>query len=439
MKNRHIILIAILAVVPWGLQAQNGLNIPFSQFGIGLSELPLGTPMAYSMGGAVYSRASRNTVNPFNPASYAAVEKESFVFDIGVNVQSCVLLNDKEHQTDADGNLAYITVAFPLTKWWKTSVGLLPYSSVNYESAQSVFDSLTNSQVKTLYEGTGGVSQLYWGHAFNLGPRLSVGFNLNYLYGPVNRGITYLFDKNDSTYCQNSRRQKTTYVSNLLFDLGVQYWQPLGEKYTLHLGATCRTPRNMTVEDHALAYTYYSDYLFDTIFPLPGGDGIFQSTLQQPLAVGVGLALERNERWEVDVDGYYSAFGGIRYNENAEIPLFGQSAARYDVPNWRLSLGGEWKGDAGASSYVRRIGFSAGAYYSSGRQQLQLTGQQEYRLDEWGCGMGAKLPMRKGQSVLMLSVGYTHFGRTDLLSRDVLSLGISVGSCERWFVKRKYN
>ena len=426
-------------------KAQNGFNIPFSQYGIGLSDMPYNMPSAFSLGGAVYSRAERNVINPFNPASYAAVENESFVFDIGINIQSCVLRNDVNHLTDADGNLAYFTVAFPITNWWRTSAGLLPYSTVNYESVQTTYDINTQSDVKTIYAGDGGVSQIYWGNAFRIGQRLSVGFNLDYLYGNITRAITYDFQGNDSTYCINSRRQKDTYVSNLLVDVGIQYVQPLGGNYTLHMGATARLPRNMNVNDQSLSYTFLkyasTEYLFDTIFPQPNESDTYKSELLQPLAIGVGFGLERNEKWEIDMDGYYSPYSGIQYNEDPNYNLFGTSALRY-TPNWRIALGAEWKGDPGASSYWGRIGVSAGVYYNQGRLALAPAGSgsnETTLINETGGGLGFRLPMRKGRSVLMLALGYSSLGTVDLLRRDVFTVGISIGSCERWFVKRKYN
>jgi hypothetical protein len=63
----------------------------------------------------------------------------------------------------------------------------------------------------------------------------------------------------------------------------------------------------------------------------------------------------------------------------------------------------------------------------------------EQRLDEWGFGMGATLPMRKGRSLLTISAGYSSFGTPDVLQRNTVTIGIAVSSCERWFVKRKYN
>lgn len=447
MKNRHkyVIALAVLMGCLPVAKAQNGFNVPFSQFGIGLSEMPYNMPSAYSLGGAVYSRAERNVINPFNPASYSAVESESFVFDIGINIQSSVLRNDASRLTDADGTLAYLTVAFPITRWWKTSAGLLPYSTVNYESVQTQYDINTMSDVKTIYAGNGGVSQLYWGNGFNIGKRLSVGFNINYLYGSITRAITYDFQGNDSTYCINSRQQKNTFVNNLLVDVGVQYVQPIGSQYTLHMGATAKLPRNMKVKDQSLAYTFHTyastEYLFDTIFPLPGESDTYNSELLQPLAIGVGFGLERNEKWEVDVDGYYSPVSGLQYNEDPSYNLFGSSSLRY-APNWRVALGAEWKGDPAAGSYWGRIGITAGLYYNHGRLALApatSTDDEPTLINEMGGGLGFRLPMRKGRSVLMLALGYSSLGTTDLLRRDVFTVGISIGSCERWFVKRKYN
>ena len=117
MKKYSIVLIlGVLLGMGSDLKAQNGFNIPFSQYGIGTSDLPFNQPNVYRMGGIAYTRFSRNSINPFNPASYAAVEEESFVFDIGVNIQSSILLNDTKSQTDADGNVAYLNVAFPITR-----------------------------------------------------------------------------------------------------------------------------------------------------------------------------------------------------------------------------------------------------------------------------------------------------------------------------------
>ena len=166
MKNKHTLIIALVLFATSLLQpsiAQDGLNVPFSQYGIGLTDMPYNMPRAFGMGGTIYSRSSRNTVNPFNPAAYAAVESESFVFDIGINIQNSVLRGGNSRLPGAEGSLAYLAVAFPITHWWKTSIGMLPFSIVNYESVHTLYDPLTDSDVKTVYDGNGGVTQFYSG------------------------------------------------------------------------------------------------------------------------------------------------------------------------------------------------------------------------------------------------------------------------------------
>lgn len=439
MKNRKHIVLALLMALGLGASAQNGLNVPYSQYGIGLTNLPYNMPSVAAMGGVTYTRAANNSINPFNPASYAAIEKESFVFDMGFRADMSSQKDNSASLYDADGNLGYIAVGFPITRWWKTAFAILPLSDVSYESVQTA--TTVGADVRTRYEGDGGVSRMMWGHAFNLGKNLSLGFNANYLYGGITRGITYSFTTTDSsTVYMDSRRQKTTLVSNFSFDMGLQYFQPLGHDYELGIGLTAALPRTMMVKDNALAYTFvtYSgnEYMRDTIFPNPGEDAEYSSTLEQPLQLGMGLSFKKNNHWLVAIDGTYAPWSGLKYSDKND--LLGQSSMQYD-DNLRFNLGFQLLGDLGATHYVRRITYSAGAHYESGRLRFVLADGNPYKLDEWGFGLGATLPMRKGRSLLNISASYSSLGTGDLLRHNCFSIGLSVSSSDSWFVKRKYN
>ena len=441
MKYRiAILLVLAVALLAVPSKAQNGLNVPFSQYGLGFGNTPYNMPFAAGMGGVVLTRYSSNSVNPFNPASYAAVESASFVFDMGLSIETSVLQDPQTSLFDAEGNIGYLAFAMPITKWWKTSFGLLPYTDVNYESIQT--QPTDKGDIETVYEGVGGVSRIYWGHAFNIGKRLAVGFNATYLYGAIHRAITYDFGGLDSAFYMNSRREKNTMMGNFTFDFGLQYRQPMGEKYSLNIGATAIAPRVMNVDDEAMIYTYIENagsiYVRDTIFPLAGEDGRYQSTLEQPLTIGLGLSLERNDRWAIAADVSYAPWSGMKYVENTTHQIFGATAVQYGDDK-KIALGYIWMGDKDASKYWQRIAFSGGIHYEQGKLGLQLADNSEWLLDDWGFGVGCSLPMRKGKSVLKFSVAYDSFGSADLLRRNAVTFGISVGSCESWFVKRKYN
>ncbi|MCR5445397.1 MAG: hypothetical protein K6E96_06940 [Bacteroidales bacterium] len=445
MKNKILVLglLGLLGLLGKA-EAQNAFNMPFSQFGIGSSEQPFNLPMATRMGGVVYTQAGNNYVNPFNPASYGAIEMESFVFDMGINMQLSTLRDRNERLFDSDGNLGYLLVAMPVTRWWKLAGGLMPYSTMDYESVAMRTHS-TYDTVKTIYDGTGGVNQVFVGSSFNIlkgkgkQPSLQVGFNVNYLTGRLERAISYHFQGNDSTYFLDSRRYKKTSLHNLTFDLGLQLRQPLGNRAVLGLGVVYKPYLDMKVQDMALIYTYHlsDESLVDTIFPARGEDPEFESRLESPHTVGVGLSLELDKRWRVAADATLATWQGMKYTERQEPSIFGNSALRYGTfGNYAVAL--ERMGNMDAGSYWGRISWSVGGHLSHGALRLELGGE-EYRLDEWGIGGGLTLPMRKGKSLLTLSAGYSSYGSTDVLQRNTLTFGIAVSSCERWFFKRKYN
>jgi hypothetical protein len=424
--------------------AQNGFNMPYSQFGLGFSDLPYTVPTVNRMGGVAYTVSGSNCINPFNPASYGSIGMESFVFDMGANIQLTRLQNNAEHANDADGNISHLMFGLPITKWWKAAAGLLPYSTVDYASVwESTY--LNNSVVKNIYDGTGGVSIATLGSAFNIlgdgpeGRRLQAGFNINYLTGRIQRAISYSFQGVDSTHYMDSRRFKETKVGSVVFDLGVQYWEPLGEKYTLGLGLTYKPYREMNTTDKALIYTYHTSdqSLIDTIFPAAGQSPEFSSSLKLDHTFGIGLSLERNNRWLVAADATFAGWSGLYYKEGMNPSILGDNFLTTG-PYSRYALGFEKIGVMDASTYWGRISWSAGFHTEQGTMRLILNGREEV-VNEWGFGLGATLPMRKGRSLLTLSVNYSSLGSKDLLQRNVLTFGIAVSSCERWFVKRRYN
>ena len=104
MNKYKSLFLLLLVIVGFAAKAQNGINSPFSQYGIGFSNLPYNYPVISAMGGVAYTKAAPNMVNPFNPASYAAVKKESMVFDMGLSIEMATLRDNQQKAYDADGN-----------------------------------------------------------------------------------------------------------------------------------------------------------------------------------------------------------------------------------------------------------------------------------------------------------------------------------------------
>lgn len=440
MKKGLIIgLIGLMGLMGLKAEAQNGFNLPYSQYGLGIGELPFNMPVASRMGGVVYTRQGNNIVNPFNPASYGSIEKESFVFDMGFNVQLSRLTSGDQRAKDADGNIGYLAVAMPITGWLKLSAGLMPYSSVDY---LTVVPPATTGGMKTEFSGDGGANEVFAGMAFNIlnskSDKLQAGFNVGYLTGSIVKLMSYV-STDTSTYNINSRKAQELRLGNVLLDFGVQYRHALGERYTLGVGIDYKPHMNMKVKEKALIYTYQgtSETLLDTIFPARGDDDVLYGRLEQASTVGVGLSLERNGLWQVAADMTFGGWQGLRHTEPEGWDIFGQSPM-HDGAYSSYALGFEKMVNMNAQNYLGRMGFSAGAHMEQGLMYL-TTASGERRVDQWGVGAGVTLPMRKGRSLLTISVGYSSMGDKDIMRRECVTFGIAVSSCERWFVKRKYN
>ena len=109
---------------------------PYSRYGLGdLSDVTTmhGTfrwDKSASRSGAPYH------INFQNPASYTAFDSVSFVFEGGFPAHdSSPSPPTSRDETRNYASLGYISFGLPVTRWWRTSIRLLPFSDVGYSIA----------------------------------------------------------------------------------------------------------------------------------------------------------------------------------------------------------------------------------------------------------------------------------------------------------------
>lgn len=79
---------AVLAVLPLSIMAQtNGSNSPYSRYGFGLLG-DGGNAFNKGMAGTAYGMHNGKELNTKNPASYAAIDSLTFLFDLGLSLQN---------------------------------------------------------------------------------------------------------------------------------------------------------------------------------------------------------------------------------------------------------------------------------------------------------------------------------------------------------------
>ena len=132
IKSKTILLIFSAFIIATGLQAQTNTYSPYSRFGIGdIAKKGFGRNQA--LGGIGFGLRDRNHLNYLNPAGNSAQDTMSFIFSTGVSGNTMQLQSNEGSHNVHNVTLSHLALGFPVTRWWKTSLGLVPYSHMGYK------------------------------------------------------------------------------------------------------------------------------------------------------------------------------------------------------------------------------------------------------------------------------------------------------------------
>jgi len=413
------VFISILFISQFSVYGQLRIDSPYSRFGLG--DVNTGAN-AYqsSMGGVGYGVLDPHRISSINPAAYANIDSGSFVF----NAAFKGLLINSETASASGGssyfNISYLKFALPVTKWWRTGGGLLPYSTVGYNvSTYSNVDSI--GSIKYSFLGDGGISKLYWGNSIKITKKLAVGANLSYLFGTNNlrRQSQFMDDPIAFKY----RITNSVTVSNIYLDFGIQYNTTFGKdkKYFLGLGAIYSPEQKLNGEKSSFAVTYTDgaeghEFIKDTILDVPLGEGY----IVIPQKIGGGFSIGKTKKWLFAAD--------FTFDEFSKYSAFGISDSLSN--STRYNIGGQYY----IGSYLINMGFMFNDSYLS----INNT-----KINDYGISFGIGFPLRNNAStVSSVDLGF-EFGRrgttsNNLIQQDYFKFTLGVNIRNTWFRRAKY-
>jgi len=403
------------------------INSPYSRYGLGYLHGKNVSTALSGMGGISIAMWNPNKINPANPASYGKFDSLAFIFEVGL------IGNYTDHRTSLKSEssdyvtLSHIFIGFPVTKWWRTSLGVLPYSKIGYDVNVTVdmseydFTNVINS-----IEGDGGINQFYWGNGFNVGERLRLGFDAIFLFGEGSRSSMVYFP--DSINIFGTKTNTNTVGSDFIFDYGIQYDIPLKDKKLLTLGAVYSNSWNMNARRSTFAYTLRGGYddivenVKDTIIYSPEEKG----KIVIPDRFGIGIVFRDENFWLVGAD--------FEWQQWEKFSSFGRSDSLDNA--WRVSVGGEiTPKHTSISNLFKRMTYRVGFRYVN--SYLSLLGKP---INEYGISFGFTFPMKKSKTTIDLGVEAGSRGTTDnnLIQENFINVTFGVSVSEHWFHKRKY-
>lgn len=408
-KQRMLLFwLCVGLLFPAILQAQS-YGSPYSVYGIGdLSNS--GFTQVSALGGTGIGLRPLNYVNPTNPASYTSIGYPlNSLFDMGFNVSTLKLQNTKSTENLRDGELSHLGLWFRYSPRAAGMFGLVPYSNIGYTVNEE--ERLVGTAEKYLLtrSGQGGLSKFYFGNAFQLTKNLSLGVNLNYIFGQIEQSETV---EDASLTIDNFTIEQDIFLHQASLDLGLQYMMQLGEKNKLTLGATF-SKRTALSESGEAQYrdltdtTRYTDFDFDEYVI--------------PAKYGFGMAFQ-NTKFSIAADFTHQKWASSDFEDDAAL----KNSSRF-------SLGIEWTPNPESLNYLSRMTFRAGGYYQSAYLNVNRKD-----INEYGFTTGLSLPTQSWGS---LNLGYQYSRRGTTLSDLILenkhqfSVGITVKNV--WFKKKK--
>ena len=422
-NSLRIPIILCLFFINLTLFAQIQIVSPYSRFGIGdLSDN--NNAWNLTMGQLGIGLRSTSHVNYANPASYSAFDSLSFVFEGGFNGEFVKLSSDFQTVNRNYASLGYLLFGMPVNRWWKTSLGLVPFSDVGYSVAN--YEEYVNSgTVVRLYTGDGGISRLFWGNSFRFLRKISIGVNISYLFGSMDRQAMVLFP--DSVYAMNFKEAFHVSMNDLYFDFGAQYEAKIKNDLYLNLGAVFAPSLSMSSKVDMLASTFLLngsgvESPRDTLKTVSGEKG----RIIIPMMVGGGFSFDKTDKWVIGVDYKWQNWEKFRaFNLSDSL-----------VNSWQVSVGGEITPKIdNYNNYLARVRYRLGFTY--GKTYLNLRGQD---LNEYAITFGFGFPLRGMKTMLNVGAQYGVRGTTaeKLIRESYFKIVIGFSIYERWFVKRKY-
>ncbi len=417
MHNR--ILLTLLAIIGLCQAASAQTNTPYSMYGYGLIG-DRATSAQTQMGGVGYAMRSGRQINVMNPASYAAIDSMTFLFDMGADISLLWSREGEARQHSTGGGLQYVTMQFPLSKHFGGSIGMVPWSSVGYAFGNDIKHGAMQNQ------GSGGINEAYLGLAAQYFG-VSLGANVSYQFGNIVNDVY-----SDPVTSGQTLFEHVVQVRDWNINIGAQYTAPLTRFSRLTAGLTFAPKKSMHGKSWATIQETTQESAPDTV-----GSARLAGANYTPMTIGAGLSYtrERASRITVEADVTFQQWSKTpmpamtALSDPGKVVFQGMTFA----DRLKYSLGAEYVPRV-RGNYWQRMAFRAGAYYMDDYVEIRGNRVREFGL---ACGVGFHTIQDKTMINLGLEWKHRSCHPQSLLTENYFNITLGVNFNEVWFWQRK--
>jgi hypothetical protein len=416
------IFITLLSISSLGAMAQNNFS-PYSQLGLGdLEDGFYNRTTGLANTGIAY-RSNRFLINN-NPASFSALTDQYFTVETGIRGSVINYYGTPiAPSSTQSGDITFrkLIMGIKLAKHWGSSIGLVPFSTQNYEFNVPYFLQGSSAEIANhYYQGHGSINKAYWANSYEFFHHLSIGIDAGYLFGQLNQKDIL---QNPGTGASLTSTTNNIDLNNLYVGYGLQLYGKLGKKWEYSLGATFSNKTDLFASTNRIVLASDSSTLQN--------QQLSQTYLTLPTSFGVGLALSRKQKYTFLADYKHQAWTDVQ-NKNQNT-----------YPGKDYTLGNSDKGSIGFeiskkktfyNSKVELSYFQTGLYY--GTTYLQINGQQ---IKDEGVTVGFGVNSLKSPLAYSIIFQYGIKGTqsNNLIQERYANITFLVNYGSLWFTKGK--
>jgi hypothetical protein len=419
---KQSIFLALLTVVSVRMMAQNN-NVPYSQFGLGdLDDGYYNRTSGLANTGIAY-RSNRFLINN-NPASFSGLANQYFTMEIGLRGQFISYAGNQVNVASTQsGDLTFrkLVLGIKLNKHWGSSIGLLPYSTQNYEfNVPYNIAGTTIQDANSYVQGHGSVNRAYWANSYEFFNHLSIGVDASYIFGQLNQNSILQATQNGPELISTTNNVN---LQNMYFTYGMQLYGRLGRNLDYSLGAT---------------YSMKTALLAASTKLVLNADSVALQNIQNqegymylPEAWGFGIAVTMKQKYTWLADYRYQNWNGVANLNQGVYPGQGYNIVSAE----RASLGFEISKKK--TFYNTRVELSyiqTGLYYEN--SYLQINGEQ---IKDYGITAGFGVNSLKSPMAYSITFQYGIQGTTqnDLIRENYADLTFMINFGQIWYTKGK--
>ena len=431
MQNRLAKLFLLIFIsLSVTVSGQKLIDSPIARYNLGILE-PAGSFRSIAMGGIGTGLRDNSTIFYTNPASFSAIDTNSFMFDFGMDYGLNNISDGTSRHSSDDMNFDHFMIGFPITKGLGFAAGVLPLSNGYYNISETVsegdpgYDPITG-QYTGYHVGSGNMTNVFVGSGINLTKHISAGINMSVLFGQITRTNEFVFTDYYNVYHDNNT--STLRLSGINLEYGLQYNTSNKKNHFFDAGLSYSAGKHCKSDYTNMAVRFTSSSLYDTLNYI--ADSTSKAYIPGTLRLGVSFGIKN--KFTAGLDYVSTNWSNAKFH--------GSAGTLRDTR--AILFGFEYIPDKFSNySFLKRIEYRVGGHIED--NYLVLNGQN---IKEWGASLGFGIPLRRaGLGALSKTNIFFDFTRKSLETttyshfENYFTMGASLNFYDFWFVKRKYD